>query len=71
MKKYIQIYKPMGDYFIINSIDTEKIDYNHPYCEGKGKSFYYKGYICHDELFDTIEEAIKNISKNIEIRDII
>lgn len=69
MKKYIIIYEPKEDCYYINSVNTEKIDYKHPYCGTH--SFLYHGYICNDEIFDTIEEATKKLKKQYKIKDII
>lgn len=69
MKKYIVIYEPKEDCYYINNIDTKNINYKHPFC-GKN-SFFYNGYICNDEIFDTIEEATKKLKKQYKIKDII
>ena len=69
IKKYTIIFEPYQDCWYIQCINLKEIDHN----SCGTNSFRYHGYICHNELYNTIDEALKNIksSKPIYIRDII
>jgi hypothetical protein len=69
MKKYIVIYEPKQDCYYINSVNINEIDRKNSYCGMH--NFLYHGYICNNEIFDTIEEATKKIKKQYKIKDII